>query len=664
MNVNRDKLRSAATSRVALLSAVSAAAMLAGCGSSDDDTPTTATPTAQQPPNCDTTSIKAAYSTADTEVLLAQPFRKDDLLKLPNSPLPDASLLTSAADMCLVKLLVKGGNTSEPATEPSYSQGIGIEVYLPTQANWNERIRTYGSGGWAGGYHTDVTRLGQNAGQGDQKLNQAVSMGFVVSHSDAGHSGMQGGPGGTGIANLGGGEGEWAMKADGLSNLELWKDYAERSMHVTAIKTKELVKAYYGKAQKYAYFDGFSTGGRQGWKIAQKYPDDYDGILAGAPAFNWSRFVTAEAFPQIVMQQDLGGPIAPAKLSKVGARAVASCDALGIGLLLDPLSCSYDPTKDVAAICASSTLADGTTPGGNNDAATCVTLAEAKAVNKIWYGATRDGRYTDPTTDLGTAKFPNVANAQQWYGPTRGSLLAGNFPTLLTANSSGGSALPLTISTDFLALTLDSPSIAYTNFYNRTGSGTNGWKALGYAQAAAAADLALQWNELRYSNMNTDSTDLAGLRDSGHKILHYHGLADTAIFPQGSINYYERAAAASGGMAELQKFARFYLIPGLAHTSSFNFSGQYDKNDETRMLSANLVPMPQGSNNPADQTKQGRDEMFKALMYWVENGVAPNSIEVASLDGTGKMPLCAYPGRIAVKAGATDLKSSSSYECR
>lgn len=638
--------------------------MLAACGGSDDDTPTTPVPTAQQPPNCDTASIKAAYSAADTEVLLAQPFKKDDLLKLPNSPLQDAGLLTSAADVCVVKLLVKGGNLSDPVTEPSYSQGIGIEVYLPAQANWNERIRTYGSGGWAGGYHTDLTRLGQNAGQGDQKLNQAVGMGFVVSHSDAGHSGTQGGPNGSGIANLGGGEGEWAMKADGTPNLELWKDYAERSMHVTAVKTKELVKAYYGKPQKYAYFDGFSTGGRQGWKIAQKYPDDYDGILAGAPAFNWTRFVPAEAFPQVVMQQDLGGPIAPAKLSKVSARAVASCDTLGIGLLLDPLSCSYDPTKDLAAICANSTLADGTTPGGNNDAATCVTLAEAKAINKIWYGATRDGRYSDPATDLGTAKFPNVANAQQWYGPTRGSLLAGNFPTLLTANSSGGNALPLTISTDFLALTLDSPGIAYTNFYNRTGSGSNGWKTLGYAQAAAAADLALQWNELRYSNMNSDSTDLVGLRDSGHKILHYHGLADTAIFPQGSINYYERAAAASGGVAELQKFARFYLVPGLAHTSSFNFSGQYDKNDETKMLSANVVPMPQGSNNPVDQTKPGRDELFKALMDWVEHGVAPGSIEVASLDGTVKMPLCVYPAKTAVKAGAMDLKSAASYECR
>ena len=658
--MRRDKLHSAATGRLALLAALAAAALLAACDGDDGDTPAAA----QSVPSCDTAGIKAAYSSADTEVLLAQSFRKDDLLKLPNSPLADATLLRSAADVCVVKLLVQGGNTSEPTTEPSYSQGVGIEVFLPTQANWNERIRTYGSGGWAGGYHTDVTRLGQNAGQGDQKLNQALGLGFVVSHSDAGHSGMQGGPNGLGLANAGGGEGEWAMKADGSSNTEPWKDYSERSMHVTAVKTKELVKAYYGKVQKYAYFDGFSTGGRQAWKLAQKYPGDYDGILAGAPAFNFTKFTYSQFFPQVVMQQDLGRPITPAKLGAVSARAIAACDTLNIGLLLDPQSCRYDPAKDRAAICTTSTLVDGTTPGGNADAASCVTLAEAKAVNKIWYGMTRDAHYTDPAADVGNGKSLNAANQQVWYGYARGTLLAGNFATLLAANSTNGNAAPLTIGSDFVALTLDNARIAAPNFYNRTGSGTDGWKSLGYPQYTAAYDLALQWNDLRWANVDTDNPDLSGLRDSGHKILHYHGLADSAIMPQGSMNYYERAAAAMGGMAELQKFARFYPIPGHAHTSSFNFSGQYDKNDPTKMVSANLVPMPQGSNNPVDQTRQGRDELFKALMNWVENGVAPGSIEVASLDDSVKMPLCVYPTRISVRAGATDLKSAASYECK
>jgi feruloyl esterase len=489
-------------------------------------------------------------------------------------------------------------------------------------------------------------------------------MGFVVSHSDAGHSGAQGGPAGTGIANQGGGEGEWAMRADGSPNTVAWQDYAENSMHVTAVKTKELVKAYYGKAHKYAYFDGFSTGGRQAWKLAQKYPLDYDGILAGAPAFNWNRFSFSQFFPQVAMQQDLGGPIAPVKLGAVNARAVAACDTLNIGLLLDPQSCRYDPAKDAAALCTSSTLIDGTTPGTNADPASCVTQAEAQVINKIWYGMTRDGHYTDPSVDNGNGKSVNVANQQVWPGYPRGTLLAGNFATLLAANSTNGNAAPLTIGSDLIALTLDNPAIAAPNFYNRTGTGANAWKSLSYQQYATTYDTAALWNDLRWFHIDTDSTDLSALRDSGHKILHYHGLADSAIMAQGSINYYERAAAAMGGMAEMQKFSRFYPIPGLGHTSNFAFSSQYDKNDPSKMLNGNLVPLPQGSNNPVDQTQPGRDEMFKALMNWVENAVAPGSIEVASLDGGVKMPLCVYPAKIAVKPGATDLKAAASYDCR
>lgn len=632
------------------------AALLASCGGGSDENKIGLVA-------CDTTSMQQQFNSGDTQVLLAQYFQKDALLKLPNSPIADAAAIRAAANVCLVKILVRGGNTAEPPTEPSYSAGIGIEVYLPDKESWNDRIRTYGSGGWAGGYHTDITRLGQNAGQGDQKLNQAVGKGYVVSHSDAGHSGMQGGPNGTGVANNGGGEGEWAMKSDGTNNAPLWVDYSENSLHVTAVKTKEVVLAYYGRAQKYAYFDGFSTGGRQGWKLAQKYPTDYDGILAGAPAFNWARFSYGSVFPQVVMQQDLGRPITPLKLGSVNGRAIAACDTLNIGLLLNPQACTYDPTKDAAAICTSSTTIGGTA-GTNNDASTCLSLAEAKTVNKIWYGMTRDGRYTDPATDLGNATSPNAANQQAWFGYARGTILAGNFPTLLTGNSVNGNAAALSIPAELVALTLDNPTYATPNFYNKTGNGADAWKSLSYAQFASAMDLAVRWSAERWSNIDTDSTDLSGLRASGHKVIHYHGLADSAIVPQGSINYEERAAAAVGGVGELQKSVRFYLIPGLGHISSFTFSGQYDKADPNRQLNVNLVPLPQGSNNPADQTKPGRDEMFNALMAWVENGVVPGTLQVSSPDSSVGMPLCLYPTRIAVKAGAVDLKSAASYECK
>ena len=141
------------------------------------------------------------------------------------------------------------------------------------------------------------------------------------------------------------------MNPDGTINTVLWQDFSERSMHELAVKTKALVKDFYGTPQRYAYWDGFSTGGRQGYKIAQTFPGDYDGILAGAPAINWSRFITAELYPQIVMLRDLGAAIPEAKLNAANAAAGAACGGTDLGFLLDPLQCRYDPTTDAAALC-------------------------------------------------------------------------------------------------------------------------------------------------------------------------------------------------------------------------------------------------------------------------------------------------------------------------
>jgi feruloyl esterase len=214
-------------------------------------------------------------------VLLVKPFAAGQPVALANSPTTPPPP-TAPVDMCLVKLLVGPGNPG-PAGVPSTSPGIGIEVWLPTKANWNHIIRSYGSGGWAGGYHTDVTRIG-GTGAGNVFHLAAVGTGYVVSTSGHGHDG----------SNANGGNPSFAMNPDGSINTVLWHDFAERSMHELAVKTKALVKSFYGKPQRHAYWDGFSTGGRQGYKIAQRYPDDYDGILAGAPAFNWTRFITAE----------------------------------------------------------------------------------------------------------------------------------------------------------------------------------------------------------------------------------------------------------------------------------------------------------------------------------------------------------------------------------
>jgi feruloyl esterase len=200
----------------ALLGTIGAAALLGACGGGggggggNDAAPATTL-------SCDD-SIKTGFTQdaagvgGETTVLLVKQFRKDDPLVLPNSSLPSGvTPLTASEDLCLVKLVVGPGLTSEPAAAPSWSQGIGIEVWLPEKSAWNERIRAYGSGGAGGGFHTDVTKLGPNRGEGNAFQIAAAGKGFVVSHSDTGHVG------GT-ISNFAGGTLTWAMKVDGTPN--------------------------------------------------------------------------------------------------------------------------------------------------------------------------------------------------------------------------------------------------------------------------------------------------------------------------------------------------------------------------------------------------------------------------------------------------------------
>lgn len=628
------------TRRHPFLSAVALAALaaLSACGGgNDDDTTAVATPLA-----CDD-GIKTAFKPdANTTVVRVKAFKKGDELKLENSAaaVAPATFVMAPSDVCLVKLVVGPGKAG-PAGAPSTSPGIGIEVWLPpasapdtTQNAWNEIIRAYGGGGWAGGFHAEAGRLaGGNtttSSTGFMIQTAALGKGYVVSTSDHGH----GRP-----AN-----GSFTFNEDGSLNTTIWQDFAERSMLEQAEKTKALAKLYYAKPHRYAYFDGYSTGGRQGYKIAQKYPQAYDGILAGAPAFNWTRFISAELYPQVVMQRDLGGPIAAAKLNAVSAAANAACGGTTLGFQIDPLACRYDPTKDAAALCAGE--AGAGVIGSSTNIAACVTAREATAINKIWYGPTRDGSYADPAVDNAGATA-SLSGNHLWFGVSRGTNLTGLAGTT-----------PFFVASVQAAVSLLDPSIAQATppgtLTNAAGAnlGKDGWRNLSYADLGRAFDqgLALQ---PALSFINTDSVDLSVLRDRGAKVISYHGLADQLIMPQGSAHYFERLATAMGGAAEVQKFNRLYFIPGYAHDQSFGSSASIDPATGANAATTK-VPLPQ----PAT----GRDEMFTALRNWVEKGQAPDRIDVSSSNGSVSLPLCVYPKKAVLTGGPAT--SAASYACQ
>jgi feruloyl esterase len=545
---------------------------------------------------------------ANTQVLLAKRFKQGDALLL--SGTPSATTFTAPVDLCLVKIVVGPGNAG-PASAPSTSAGIGLEVWLPDATKWNERIRNYGNGGWSGSSETNVSQISTSADGIDLHV-AAVGKGFVVGTSDNGHVG---------------GSGAFAMNPDGSINTTLWRDFAERSLHELADKSKSLAKAYYGKAHKYAYWDGYSTGGRQALKAAQVYPEDYDGILAGAPAINWTKFITSELYPQIVMLRDLGAVLAPAKLTAVTNSAVSSCGGAALGFLIDPLACRYDPTRDAVALCAGSTGSGGIV-GTNADAASCLNRAEAMAINKIWYGQTADGTVPDPAVDVGTGSSLSSTN-HLWFGMTRGTNLG-----LLA----GSSVFP--IATDQVALNLQDSTYAGTSFLNAKANGTNRWTTLDYTGLATAMAEGIRLQS-SFSNINTDNPDLSGFTRRNGKLMLYHGLADNLIAPEGSINYYTRTAAGMGGIVEIQEFFKFYLVPGLGHTG--------------RVTAGPKVPVP--------QTALGRDEMFTALQKWVETGEGPGTITVSSADNSTSLPLCVYPAKITY-SGAGAVTAAASYRCQ
>jgi feruloyl esterase len=589
---------------VGIVLAAGLAAGLSACGGDDD--------ASSQALSCDD-SMKTAFKPDDlTTVVAVKSFKKGDAISLAASP--PAATPKAANDICLVKLNVGPGN-SGPAGAPSTSPGIGIEVWLPAKGAWNQRIHALGGGGWQGGVAGSAAAIASTAAAAI-----AGSEGAVSSTTDTGHAAT---------------DGSFAMNPDGTINRTLWTDFASRGIHQQAVKTKALATAYFGNAPKYSYWEGGSTGGRQGLNLAQNNPADFDGIIANYPAINWSRFITGELYPQIVYQRDLGGtPLTSAQQDLVSNAAIASCDVVGgrhLGYIPDPSSCNYDPAKDTAVLCASA--------GGTNSTASCVNAVQAAAVNKIWYGMTPDGTAPAPTADngWGGATSSALPASGRWWGQTRGTSLYASFFAPLGLNGLASAAGPFPIASDQVALELQNSRIALPSFTNAVSNGQNLWKNLSYADLANAyaQGVALQ---PQFGNINTDNPDLSAFRGRGGKLLTWHGLSDELIMPQATVNYYNRVSAAMGGLANVQSFYRLYLVPGAGHGT------------------------PNGTSNPqADVPIFAPSQQYAQLTQWVEQGIAPDTTTLASPGGNSGLT-CVYPKK-AVYNGSGDPTKASAYSC-
>jgi feruloyl esterase len=566
-------------------------------------------------PACDDT-IKASFKPdAETRVVEVTYFHKGDNLP-PAGPMGMGAPSVLAGNVCMVKVVVGPGNPG-PAGAPSTSPGIGIEIWLPDAVSWNGRFHAIGGGGWQGGPAGVAGKVASS-----EAAMVAGTEGAVSSTTDTGHAVPSG---------------SFAMLPDGSINSRLWADFASRAIHEQAVKSKALAKLYYGTAPRFSYWEGGSTGGRQGLNLAQNHPEDFDGIISMYPAINWTRFITSELYPQVVIQRDLGGrALAKRQLDMVSNAAIAACDSVGgehMGYVIDPSRCRYDPVRDRAVLCVAA--------GGTNDTADCLGIAQARAVNKIWYGMTSDGSVPDPAIDNGWNAARPVGmvakGRQRWFGLSRGTTLYLPYPGF---EGLANPDAPFSIATHVVALEMQDPTIAAPGFSNATGNGQSKWKQLTYGQLSAAYDRGLALQE-RFGNVNTDRPDLGAFAKRGGKLLTWHGLSDEVIPSPGTINYYNSVARTMGGLDRLRSFYRFYLVPGLGHGTP---NGTSNRN----AMIPNFAP----------------GQMYALITAWVENKTPPPGPVVLNAgqgDAARSMPVCPYPEVITYDRGSPKL--ASSYHC-
>lgn len=429
------------------------------------------------------TALLAAITLARAADTPPKPLYPDAKPVCPCEDLAKISLPNTTIDSAIVDPSNGWCRVTATVTHPPSGDRVKIFIGLPV-TNWNGRFRGNGGGGFSGG--------------SPSSLRGPVAQGYASGATDTGHEG---------------GSGSFALDAQGRLNWQAIRDNAYLGIHDMTVVGKALTQVFYGKAPRYSYFVGGSTGGRQGLMEAQRYPNDYDGIVSGCPAINWHRFIPAILWPQVVMV-DAKNFVPRSKLNAATAAAIKACDEFdGVtdGVIDDPARCDYDPKALV-----------GTKVGDDT-----FTEADADVIRKIWQGPRgQDGKFLWHGLARGTDLFALAG--------TRGSPLAGR---------------PFSIPLEwFQYFLLQDPKWDFTTL------------------TPAGFELLFTQSVEQYGAViGTDDPDLTRFRDRGGKIIIYHGLADQLIPAEGTIDYYRRVQQKMGGEKKTADFARLFLAPGVDH---------------------------------------------------------------------------------------------------
>lgn len=365
-----------------------------------------------------------------------------------------------------------------------------VQTWLPLD-DWNGRFVALGGGGWV-------------AGVGAEGLAVPVSQGYVAASTDAGL------PGGDATSPS-----LWALDADGKINYDLLENFASRSVHDLAVVGKAVTESFYGHPANHAFWNGCSTGGRQGLAAAQKYPEDFDGILAGAPGHYWTEFLVATLWPQVVMR-DVGYYPPTCVLDAIVNAAIRSCDTddgVEDGVISEPFECNFDPSQIVGTRV---TCEDG-------DAE--ITEKAVTVVRRIWDG-------------------PIIGGKKLWHGMVVGASL-----NILAASEDVNGT---TVGIPFFA------ADAWVRYYVKE----NPEFDTGNIDAEGFASLFEESKAQFDSIIGASDPDLSRFIEAGGKLLLWHGLADQTVFPQSSVQYFNEVQRTVGATDDT---FRLFLAPGVDH---------------------------------------------------------------------------------------------------
>ncbi|MBC7925621.1 MAG: tannase/feruloyl esterase family alpha/beta hydrolase [Bryobacteraceae bacterium] len=392
---------------------------------------------------------------------------------------------------------------------PSIDSEILFEVWMPA-SGWNGRFYGFGNGGFAGSIS-----FGQMA--------SAVSLSYATASTDTGHQ-------------AGTVDASWAA-----GHPEKIVDFGYRAIHETAVTAKAVIAAFYDRGARHSYFSACSNGGRQALMEAQRYPEDYDGIIAGAPAYNWTHLMSGAVWGMRATLENKASYIPHSKLPALQAAILASCDGLdGLkdGVLDDPRRCSFNPSK---LLCKAV------------DSDSCLTAPQVTAI-KTLYSGLRAGNGKQIEDGL-------LPGAEAWRG---------SWPEWITGKERGKSIMAGFGQQFFSNMVFNNAAWDYRTFeVNR--------------------DLRLA-NEKVANILSAVDPDLKRFQKRGGKLVLYHGWNDPAIPATGTIRYYD-SVVANTGSKDATDFLRLYMVPGMLHCNGgpgANTFGQFGppQSDPRRDLAA------------------------------------------------------------------------------